>query len=189
MAVKEVRIVGLGGQGVIMAGMIIGKAKAIFEDKFATLIQSFGPEARGSSCSAQVILSDKLIAYPYVTKIDILMAMSQEGYEKYIDELGDRGILVYENEMVTPDDRLPERALHFGIPALRIADKLGRRIILNLIMIGFFTAVTGLVEKEAVSQSISASVPPGTESFNISAFRHGYDYGKNLVDKNTKGGK
>ncbi len=187
MHVQEVRIVGLGGQGVIMAGMILGKAKAIFEDRFATLIQSFGPEARGSACSAQVILSDSPIAYPYVTKTSALVVMSQEGYDKFIHELVPNGLLVYEEDMVKPDDRLPKGTRTFGIPAIRMADEMGRRIILNLIMVGFFTAVSGLVDREAMQKSVADSVPPGTEPFNLKAFEHGYTYGRTLLDAARKG--
>jgi len=187
MAVQEVRIVGLGGQGVIMAGMIIGKAKAIFEDRFATLIQSFGPEARGSACSAQVILADQPIAYPYVTKTSILVAMSQEGYDKFIGELLPGGLVVYEADMVHPDARMPAGARSFGIPAIKMADEMGRRIILNLIMVGFVTAVTGLVDRDAVHKSVADSVPPGTEPFNLKAFDMGFDYGMKLLHNEKKG--
>ena len=83
MATTEIRIAGFGGQGVILAGMVIGKAAAIHDGKFATLTQSFGPEARGSACSAQLIVSDEPILYPYITEPDILVAMSQEAHARF----------------------------------------------------------------------------------------------------------
>ena len=81
MASSGIRIAGFGGQGVILAGMVIGKAAAIHDGKFATLTQSFGPEARGSACSAQLIVSDEPILYPYLTQPDILVVMSQEAHD------------------------------------------------------------------------------------------------------------
>jgi 2-oxoglutarate ferredoxin oxidoreductase subunit gamma len=178
MSKKEIRICGLGGQGVIMAGMIVGKAASIFEDRWATLVQSFGPEARGSECSAQVMVSDDPIAFPYIRNSDIFMAMSQGAYEKFIGELKDDSILVYENELVSLDDRVPKGAKTFGIPGTRIAEeKIGRRIVFNMIMIGFFTAVTKITDVEAMRQAVRSSVPAGTEELNLKAFNAGYDYG------------
>jgi len=180
MSKKEIRICGLGGQGVIMAGMIIGKAASIYEDRWATLVQSFGPEARGSECSAQVMVSDEAIAFPYIKNSDIFMALSQGAYDKFIGELKDNSILVYENELISLDDRVPSGVKSFGIPGTRIAEnELGRRIVFNMVMVGFFTAVTESVSVVAMRKAVENSVPPGTEEFNLKAFNTGYDYGKN----------
>ncbi len=178
MSQTEIRICGLGGQGVIMAGMIIGRAASIYEDRFATLVQSFGPEARGSECSAQVMVSDVAIAFPYIRTSDIFVAMSQGAYDKFVKEMKDDSILVYENELVFPDDQMPKGAKKFGMPGTRIAeDELGRRIVFNMVMIGFFTAVTKLIDVEAMRQAVQNSVPPGTEEFNLKAFNRGYEDG------------
>lgn len=179
MSKSEIRICGLGGQGVIMAGMIVGKAASIFEDRWATLVQSFGPEARGSECSAQVMVSDQTIAFPYIRNSDIFVALSQGAYEKFVSELKDTGTLIYENELVSIDDRLPAGVKKFGIPGTRIAEEdLGRRIVFNMVMIGFLTAVTDLVNLDAMRNAVKASVPKGTEDFNLKAFNTGYEYGK-----------
>ena len=178
MSKQEIRICGLGGQGVIMTGMIVGKAASIFEDRFATLVQSFGPEARGSECSAQVMVSDEPIAFPYIRTSDIFVAMSQGAYEKYIGELKEGAYLVYENELVSLDDRVPKGVKTFGVPGTRIAEEeLGRRIVFNMVMVGFLTAVTGVVELDAMRKAVQHSVPPGTEEFNLKAFEAGYQRG------------
>lgn len=175
---KEIRICGLGGQGVIMSGMIIGRAVSIYEDRYATLVQSFGPEARGSECSAQVMVSDEPVAFPYIKKSDVFVAMSQGAYDKFVGEMRDDSILVYESELVSPDERLPKNARKYGIPGTRIAEeKMGRRIVFNMVMVGFFTAVTKLVDVDAVRKAVASAAPRGTEDFNIKAFNAGYQYG------------
>ncbi|MFO8071633.1 MAG: 2-oxoacid:acceptor oxidoreductase family protein [Polyangia bacterium] len=179
MSKQDIRICGLGGQGVIMGGMIVGKAVSIFEDRWATLVQSFGPEARGSECSAQVMISDDQIAFPYIRESDVFVAFSQSALDKFVHEMKDESVLVYENELVSPDDRVPAKAKKFGIPGTRIAEEeFGRRIVFNMVMLGFFTAVTDLVEVDAMRKAVVDSVPGGTEDLNLRAFDRGYDYGK-----------
>jgi len=172
----EVRLGGFGGQGIILMGIILGKAYAIYEGKEATLTQSFGPEARGGACSAQVVLEDTKVLYPYTTDVDILVVMSQEAYATYYSKLKDDGILIVEDELVKLDDVKPSQKV-YGIPATRIAEEVGRRMVLNIVMLGFLTAVTKVVSKEAMQKAVESSVPPGTEQLNITAFERGYQYG------------
>ncbi len=173
----ELRLAGFGGQGIIMMGYVIGKAYSIFEGYEATLTQSFGPEARGGACSAQVVLSKGKVLYPYVVQPDIFVAMSQEAYNKYYPTLKDNGILIVEEELVQLGDLKPEQKL-FKIPATRFAEeKVGRRLTLNIVMCGFLTAVTEVVSPEAMKKAIETSVPPGTEEMNLKAFEVGYNYG------------
>ena len=172
----EIKFGGFGGQGVILAGIIIGRAASIYDNKFATLTQSFGPEARGSACSAQVIVSDKNILYPYVTKPEILLVMSQEACNKFLPETTDDAIVIIEEDLVKPKGLKPDMKV-YGIPATRLAEELGRKMILNIVMVGFFTAVTRLVDYKAVKEAVKASVPQGTEDMNLKAFDRGYQYG------------
>jgi len=178
MAKSEIRIGGLGGQGVILCGMIIGKAAAIYDNKHATLIQAFGPEARGSACSAQVTVADQVIGYPYVKQPDVLVLMSQDAYTQFAPTLKPGGRLLYEEELVKVDQKLPAGSLTFGIPATRFAEELGRRLVLNIVMAGFFTGVTGLVSPEAMERAVKASVPKGTEDLNMRALHKGLEYGR-----------
>jgi 2-oxoglutarate ferredoxin oxidoreductase subunit gamma len=177
----EIRVGGLGGQGVILCAQIIGKAAAIFDGKHSTLIQAFGPEARGSACSAQVTVADEAIGYPYVKHPDILVVMSPDAYTQFVPHLKPTGILLYEEELIKVDDRLPKGVRAFGIPATRFAEELGRRLVLNIVMVGFFTGVTGLVSMGAVERAVRDSVPRGTEDLNMRAFRKGYEFGHELV--------
>jgi 2-oxoglutarate ferredoxin oxidoreductase subunit gamma len=179
----EIRVGGLGGQGVILCGMIIGKAASIFDGKHATLIQAFGPEARGSACSAQVSVADEAIGYPYVKNPDVLIVMSPDAYTQFAPQIKPGGVLLYENELIMVDDRLPEGVKAFGIPATRLAEELGRRLVLNIVMTGFFTGVTGLVSSEAAEKAVKTSVPRGTEDLNLRAFRKGYEYGREVLAK------
>ncbi|MBN2319199.1 MAG: 2-oxoacid:acceptor oxidoreductase family protein [Acidobacteria bacterium] len=179
MSATEIKFSGFGGQGVILAGIIFGRAASIYDNKFATLTQSFGPEARGSACSAQLIVSDDRVLYPYVTKPEILMAMSQEAFNKFLPETTDDATVIIEEELVKPQGLKPGMKV-YGIPATRIAEELGRKMILNIVMVGFFTSVTGLIDYEAVREAVKASVPQGTEVMNLKAFDRGYQYGENL---------
>jgi len=184
MAVSEIKIGGFGGQGVILTGIIIGRAASIYDEKYATMTQAFGPEARGSACSSQVIVSEKPILYPYVTHPGILVVMSQEAFVKFYPAMPDEGLLLYEEELVTPKDLKPGiRA--FGIPATRFAEELGRKMVLNIVMTGFFTAITGVIDPDAMRKAVKSSVPPGTEDLNLRAFDKGYEHGKTVLEQAT----
>jgi 2-oxoglutarate ferredoxin oxidoreductase subunit gamma len=182
MARTEIKIGGFGGQGVILSGYIIGRAASIFDSKHATMIQAFGPEARGSACSAQVIVSNEPVAYPYITSPSMMVVMSQEAYTKFSPELAEGGTLITEEELVNPTN-IRKDLKHYSIPATRIAEELGKKMVLNIVMMGFFTAVTGAVGKEAMQEAVKVSVPKGTEELNLNAFKRGYEYGLSLQKK------
>jgi 2-oxoglutarate ferredoxin oxidoreductase subunit gamma len=184
----EIRFAGYGGQGIIRSGIIIGKAAALFDDKFATMNQSFGPEARGGACSAQVIVSDDRVLYPYVTVPNVLVAMSQEGYSKYEPGLGDQGLLLIDEDLVKPKPVRGKIRLH-SVPATRFAEELGNRIIANVVMLGFFTAITGVVSSKAMREAIPSLVPQRFVDLNLQAFDKGYQYGQELLGKKKKAGK
>ena len=170
----EIRITGFGGQGVVLSGYIIGRAVAINAGHHATMIQSFGPEARGSACSSMLVLSETEVLYPYIQRPDIFVVMSGEGYEKYSDELKEEGTLIYEKDLVKPTFKEGQPA--FGVPSTRIAESLGRSIVQNIVMLGFFTAVTQIVPLEAMRAAVENSVPAGTQELNLKAFDAGWDY-------------
>jgi len=179
---REIKIGGFGGQGVILAGEIIGRAAAIHDGKQATFTRAFGPEARGGAASAQVILSDEKIFYPYVTRPDILIVMSQEAYRRFGGELAPNGTLVIESDLVRIGELASGQRL-FGIPATRLAEELGRKIVLNIVMLGFFAAVTSAVRTDSMRKAIAESVPHGTEDLNLRAFQRGYDFGLDVMEK------
>lgn len=176
----EIRIAGFGGQGVILAAAVIGKACAIFQGGYGTMTQSFGPEARGGSSSAQVILSSEPILYPYVTQPDVLITMSQEAYSKFAPQLKPGGILITEQDLVRVDG-MPKGVRAFGVPATRLAEELGRKVVLNIVMVGFFGAVTNLLDPDALRKAVADSVPPAMQKLNLQAFDKGYEYGSRLI--------
>ncbi len=172
----EVKIGGFGGQGVILMGIIIGKAASIYDEGHATLTQAFGPEARGSACSAQLVVDGNPILYPYVSHPQVMILMSQEAYTKFGPELGEGGIMILEEELVKTDG-VPPGVQVFTIPSTRMAEELGRKLIQNIVMVGFFTAITGLVSEDAAREAVKSSVPPGTEEMNLQAFEAGLAHG------------
>jgi 2-oxoglutarate ferredoxin oxidoreductase subunit gamma len=176
----EIRIGGLGGQGVILAAHVIGKAAAIFDGRHATMIQSFGPEARGSACSATVVVSSTVIGYPYVKTSRILVVMSRDAYTQFVPLLEPGGTLLYESELVAVDGSLPSGVSTFGIPATRFAEELGRKLVQNIVMVGFFAGTTRLLSYESVEKAVRDSVPKGTEELNLAALKKGYAFGLEL---------
>jgi 2-oxoglutarate ferredoxin oxidoreductase subunit gamma len=138
------------------------------------MIQSFGPEARGSACSSTLVVDDDEVLYPYIHRPDIFIVMSAEGYDKYRDELKDSGTLIYEKDLVSA--RAKQGQPSFGIPSTRIAESLGRAIVQNIVMLGFVAAVSGIASKEEMRDAVAHSVPRGTEELNLRAFDAGWDY-------------
>jgi 2-oxoglutarate ferredoxin oxidoreductase subunit gamma len=181
MPVTEIRIAGFGGQGVILAATVIGKAACLYENGYATMTQSFGPEARGGASSAQLILSDQPILYPYVNEPNVLVVMSQEAFSRFVPEVRSDGILIVEQDLVRVSNVKTGVRL-YGVPATRIAEEIGKRMVLNIVMTGFFTAVTGLLANESVRKAVLDSVPSAFKEMNAKAFDAGFDYGQKVLE-------
>ena len=180
---KEIVFTGFGGQGIVLAGRILGMSAALGDHMQSTFVQSYGPEARGGACSAQVIISDGSIHYPYVRRPDILVCMSQTGFEKFIRQIKEGGTLLIDQDLVRPKGIDRD---FFPIPSTRMAEDLGRKMMANIIMFGFFTAITGAVSLEAARNAVIRSVPKGTEKMNETAFNKGCDYGQALLKGREK---
>jgi len=176
MRLTEIRIAGFGGQGVILSAIVLGKAASIYENGFATMTQNFGPEARGGACSAQLVISDSPVLYPYVTQPDILVIMSQEAYNRFAHDLKPGGLLIVEEDLVRVSNLNRDKKV-YSIPATRFAEELGKRMVLNSVMVGFFTAVTQLLSADAVRKAVADSVPASFRELNLKAFEKGFDYG------------
>ncbi len=170
---SEIRITGFGGQGIILAGYIVGKGAAVYSGMHATMTQAYGPEARGSACSSQIIVSDTPVQYPYLRDQQVLCALSQEGYDKFAPLSNKEGILLYDQDLVEFGEP-PKVKVFKGVPATRIAEELGRVMVANIVMLGFFTAQTGVVDKEAMLKAVVSSVPKGTGELNTNAFERGF---------------
>ena len=164
-----------------MAASVIGKANCLYEDGYSTMVQNFGPEARGGACSAGLILSDEPILYPYLTAPNVMVMMSQEAFNKFVPEIGPAGLILIEQDLVRAAN-LKAGVRVYGVPATRIAEQLGKRMMQNIVMVGFFAAVTGLVSVEALKKAVASSVPAHTRELNLQAFDAGFDYGKSVLE-------
>jgi 2-oxoglutarate ferredoxin oxidoreductase subunit gamma len=182
MSRQEVRFSGFGGQGIILAGYIVGKAATLHTDLNATLTQSYGPESRGGACAAELVLADEPVHYPRVITPNVLIAMSQEAYDKYAGQVDPDGLILIDETLVDPE-MVPHQTLVLGVPASHIAEELGRIIVANIVMLGFFTGVTHLVPEEAMRQTILESVPKGTETLNVEAFARGLAHAEKVCVK------
>ncbi|MCX7981456.1 MAG: 2-oxoacid:acceptor oxidoreductase family protein [Syntrophales bacterium] len=183
---RRIFFTGFGGQGIVMAGDILGRASAIYDGKHATMTQNYGPEARGGACSSQVIISDEEILYPYVDRPEILICMSQEGYTKHVKNLVDDGTLIWDEDLVRPGKGNKSWNI-LRVPATRIAEEMGHKMMANIVMLGFLTAVTGVASADAVRQAIKDSVPPATVEANMKAFERGMEYGQAVLKSRSKG--
>ncbi len=166
----EIRISGFGGQGVVLAGYLLGKAFSLYQDLEAVMTQSYGPEARGGASSSNIVVADRSIAYPFVQKADIFIALSQEGYSRYRDETTADAKILIDRGLVTP--REGDKVL--AIQATELAESLGRRIVANVVMLGFLCATTDVVEREALEKAIRTTVKESVIPLNLEAFEVGY---------------
>ena len=177
----EVQLGGFGGQGIISAGKIIGQAAAIYDQLEACFTQSYGPEARGGSAGSQVVIASEPIHHPHIIEPTSAIIMSQGAYAKYVSQLAPGGTLLIDSGLVTlPDDHRQDITTH-GLPATQIAEELGNNRAANTVMLGFWTAILGVVSREAMRQSVADSVPPKTVEVNMKAFDRGYEQGRSIV--------
>lgn len=179
---REVKFAGFGGQGIILAGLICGKAASLFDNKNAVLTESYGPEARGGACSAGVIISTSKIYYPHISRPDTMAIMSQEAFKTYGPSITDSGLMVIDSDLVTvgPSD-VKKGVRLYKVPFTRLSEELGKKIVANIVMLGAFTALADAVSPDAMKRSILATVPKGTEDLNMKAFQKGYDAAKALL--------
>ncbi|MCP4537195.1 MAG: pyruvate ferredoxin oxidoreductase [Chloroflexi bacterium] len=182
----EIRLSGFGGQGIIRSGEIIGKAAVLYDGRFATFTQSYGPESRGGACAAQVAIADDPVelSYPHVVDPSVLIVMSQGGYNKYAADFRRDGLLIIDEDLVELDEAVEGMEM-LKIPATRLAEEIGRRIVANVVMLGFVSAVTDIASPEAVKKAVLDSVPKGTEELNTRAFDTGFEYGQKIADSES----
>ena len=167
----EIRISGLGGQGVVLAGQILGKA-AVYSGKNAVQTQSYGAEARGSAAKSEVIISDGKIGFSTVRKCDILIAMSQEAVEKNVKDLKEEGLLLIDSTTVKSVPKTKARI--FKIPATETSKKvLGEKLYANMIMLGALTKITGIVNEKSMEKAIRNTFPEKFVAINMEAYKKG----------------
>ncbi len=176
MARTEIRLSGSGGQGLILAGVILAEAAAIYDEKNAIQSQSYGPEARGGASKSEVIIADGDIDYPKATALDLLLALTQEAAEKYIAELKDEAILIVDQTLVKEPPKGNYKT--YSLPILKTAEEVGRAMVANIVSLGVIVGLTGVVTREAIEQAVLSRVPKGTEDLNKRALDAGFELAK-----------
>ena len=173
---SEMRFAGFGGQGIVSAGIITGRAATLHDGKHAVLTQSYGPEARGGACNANVVIAEERIAYPEVISPDLLVIMSQEAFNMFGKDITEGGMMIIDQDLVDATE-VPDNIRLVEVPATKIAEDLGNKIIANVVMLGAISALTDIVGKGAMLESIRASVPTRFLELNERAFEAGFEYG------------
>ena len=168
--ISQVRFGGVGGQGIVLAGRLLGLAAAIFDGKEAVCTQSYGPEARGGASKTDIIISDKPVDYPFVIEADVLAVLFQEAYVKFRPSLKAGGTLIIDTELVTPaeDDKDV-----IGIPATKIAEGLGTRLATNVVILGYVVGKTNVVSRDSMVEAIRTIMKPKIVDLNIKALDAG----------------
>lgn len=177
--IKQVRLVGLGGQGIILAGVLLGQA-GVIEGKYIAGSDSYGAQARGSGCKSEVVFSDGPIDFPHLTTADILVAMSQEAYNIYGEEVReDSGLTLYDDGLVTPKVGLKVKQL--GIPAVEVSVKrLKNKQVANIVFLGTLIETTKIVSPKSMKKAIIMHVGERYQSLNLEALRLGMELGRKI---------
>lgn len=179
----EIRMSGFGGQGIILMGKVLGSAAALHHDHHATLIQSYGPETRGSSCRVDLILDAKPIDFPYLTRPQLLVTLSQAAFQLYRPTLAAGGVLIYEEDLVSLGDADRDghgdepTATRHPVPAVKLAEECGGRIMANIVVLGYIAAITDWVSLDALAKTIKGKMAPALAEKNLAAVQCGYEFG------------
>lgn len=166
----EVRIGGIGGQGAITAGNILGEAASLYDKKHVSMTEDYSPYVTGGWSKADLVISDEPIGYPLVSKADVLIALSQDTFDKYWDTTKPKGLILVEKSIVDPSKAKDRRIL--AVPAIDTAEKLGRRVVANVVMLGAFTAASKVLSEEAIRNALAKRFPRAVD-LNKAAFDGG----------------
>jgi 2-oxoglutarate ferredoxin oxidoreductase subunit gamma len=174
----EIRLAGEGGQGLILAGLILAEAVVMYDHKNACQTQSYGPEARGGASKSEVVIDSDEIDYPKVIAADILLAMSQEACDKYYHDLKKDGMLIVDSVNVK---RVPTSRAH-SVPITKLAEEAtGRSITANVVGLGVLAGLTKVVSRPALEAAVAARAPRGTTELNLKALAAGFDAAERIL--------
>jgi 2-oxoglutarate ferredoxin oxidoreductase subunit gamma len=169
----EIRLSGEGGQGIVLAGVILAEAAAIYDGKNATQTQVYGPESRGGASKAEVIISDEEIDYPKAMSVDLLLALTQAAADKYGREVRPSGIIILDSSKVVTPPR-GSFAVH-PLPIIETAkDAVGKAMVANIVSLGAIVGLSKVVSRQSIERAILARVPKGTEDLNRRALEAGF---------------
>ena len=182
----QVRLCGFGGQGVILAGTILGYA-CINDKKWVAGSSSSGAAARGGSCRSDVIISDKPIRFPHVIAADILIALSQKAYDIYLKNIRPQGgIVIYDEQMVAAEEMSGVKQI--GVAATSAAMKeLNSKQVANIVILSAAVAITGIVSRDALTAAIAENIPQGFRDLNLKAVELGFELGSTAKRMEVKG--
>lgn len=168
----EIRLAGTGGQGVILASVILAEAAGVYEGWYAVQTQSYGPEARGGASRADVILADVPILYPKCRKLDLLVGLSQQAIDKYLPDLRHHGLAIIDEFYVRECPHHQTICLSLSRTA---REKLGRELFTNILTLGAIAKITGLVSLESLQKAVASRVPKQFLDLNIKALEAGWE--------------
>jgi len=175
----EICLSGAGGQGLILAGIILAEAASIYDGKEAVQTQSYGPEARGGASRSEVVISKETVDYPKVIKSNILLALTQTACDKYVKNLSEDGILVADSSIVKEIPSISAKIYQF--PITETAQKnLGTKLVTNIISLGIIVGLTEVVSKDAIRKAVFSRVPPKAREVNEKALFLGFDIAKGM---------
>ncbi len=174
--IKQAMICGYGGQGIVLAGTILGQA-AFNDGKWVGGTNSYGAASRGGACRSEVVISGQPIIFPYVIEVDVLIAMYQTAYDKYIGEVRrEGGVVVYDDRFVTPDK--VDGVKQVPVPATRTAlEELKSELVANVVMLGAVVEITGLVTKDALRSAVAETVAERLRELDLKAVEAGFRLG------------
>jgi 2-oxoglutarate ferredoxin oxidoreductase subunit gamma len=166
----EVRLAGSGGQGLILAGLVLAEAAGVYEGREVAMSQSYGPEARGGASKAEVIISDQSIDYPLCTHVDLFLALNQEAADAYSWDLRPDAIILLDADLVSH----PPTSRALALPFTAVArDMLKKKMVANVVALGAISELSGVVSRRALEKALLARVPKGTEALNKKALALG----------------
>jgi len=175
--IKQIRLCGFGGQGIVLAGTILGYA-GINDGKWVASSSSYGDAARGGTCYSDVVISDRPIVYPHLIKADVLIALSQTAYNEYLKLVNPgSGIVIYDERLVSVQEI--DSLKQVGVSATELAIKeLGSKQVANIVMLGAAVVMTKIVSEDALISAIDKNVPARFKDLNLKAVNLGLKLGK-----------
>ncbi|KPU62579.1 2-oxoglutarate ferredoxin oxidoreductase subunit gamma [Thermococcus sp. EP1] len=181
---KEVLIGGFGGQGVILASVILGRAATVYEGLYAVQTQAYGPESRGGASRAEVVISDEPVDYPKALNPEYALLLSQQAYEKYLPVVKEGGIVIVEKDLVpNRNEELERKFKVYALPLTEIAEETtGLSLTMNILTLGFLVKLTEIVSEEAIEKAVLDSIPKGTEHLNLRALKKGFELGEKALN-------
>lgn len=186
--IKEIQFAGFGGQGIVLAGYLLGQAITVYDGVNSSMTQSYGPEARGGACSSGVVIADspdEIVSYPKVSHPDVLVCMSQEAYTTYLNRVKKGGILIYDSDLVDIKNKRDDIE-YYGVQATREAENLGNKLVANCIMLGVLQRLTNVCSLNSLKESIKASVKKDYIDINLKALERGIELAEELLSSGIK---